>query len=81
MTLYSSAMPTKKKSDAKNATRGAEDLGKVLGVLDKLWKERVPSLLLRPGNAGGASALATPAGTSGIGGGPDRRPRGGHLCL
>jgi cell wall assembly regulator SMI1 len=62
MTLYSSAMPTKKKSDAKNATRGAEDLGKVLGVLDKLWKERVPSLLLRPGNAGGASALAKALG-------------------
>lgn len=56
-------MPTKKKTAAKkNATSRAGDLGTALDALVKLWKERVPSLSLRPGNAPGASAVAKAIG-------------------
>lgn len=56
-------MPTKKKKpDAKKPASGAEDLPSALDALDKLWKERVPSLMLRPGTADGASALAKALG-------------------
>lgn len=55
-------MPTKKKPAAKNETSGAGDLRTTLDVLDKLWKERVPSLSLHPGNAQGTGALAKAIG-------------------